>query len=755
MFADKIKSIYKGCNGIEIYSDYTADLGFTALEGNHIKISVEGSSYKDFTIGDDSFSGTELEYNEGYSGWTAACITAHSAQDDPIGIDASIPSEYAESNTRVAVYLIEGGSGENTYIHFGIRCYDYLNETFSYQTPFYLYDMSRNNTDNFYLIGLPGANPPGNVSWKWSRFDEMLHDCNTIRGAAPNDFVGEYYNITHITTNIPIFDSQAHAETYLLDPTETTGLLNAVAEVDPEEEYNEQFDFFYIRNKYGHNTRNVLTPNQNERNYRFYPYDATKRGGGKLALLWHQPTAAEPYTFVLKNWRHYDCFIGQNIDSESEDEFINTNDVIENYLDRSISFGASDYWTAFICKTNIPFFKNQETFEDYENDLVGIEAADNYQNLCRIDNSIMEADWAGTTRDTETETSYNGQSYGFGCRLYAISHTELSSLFIELFNPANVQTILDGCKLFGADGIMQGISGIMYIPITDLSDICGLGQLTHIQLGSWTAQNAEGRRITDNQGVINCGSFVMSETYGDFRDYEPYTELFIQLPMGAGFHQLDLSKYLGKEVTVKAALDITTAAICFMIFSNGILLDQFQGTCGASRPFSATDNNAYINNIVNAITGAGGVGSAVKGAQDIAGAATKLASSSGGVAALSAAGAAVGGTAVVAAGAASGIFSAYQIKNAVDNPPQIISGNLAGNLSYFSNKKVHFIIARKRTIRPENELALVGYPSGHGGVVGQFSGFLECSAFKLADGFTGTEAERSEIIEVMKGGIYI
>ena len=189
-----------------------------------------------------------------------------------------------------------------------------------------------------------------------------------------------------------------------------------------------------------------------------------------------------------------------------------------------------------------------------------------------------------------------------------------------------------------------------------------------------------------------------------------------------------------------------------MIFSNGILLDQFQGTCGASRPFSATDNNAYINNIVNAVTGAGGVGASVKSAGDVAGAATKLTSAGG---AFGAAGVVLGGAAVVATGAASGIFAGYQVKNAVDNPPQLVSGNLAGNLSYFSNKKVHFIIARKRTIRPENELAVIGYPSGHGALVGQFSGFLSCSAFKLADGFNGTEAERAEIMDIMKGGIYL
>ena len=82
-------------------------------------------------------------------------------------------------------------------------------------------------------------------------------------------------------------------------------------------------------------------------------------------------------------------------------------------------------------------------------------------------------------------------------------------------------------------------------------------------------------------------------------------------------------------------------------------------------------------------------------------------------------------------------------------------GNLSGNLSYYTVDKITFMIAKKRTIRAENELEAIGYPSGHGATVGSFSGFLSCSAFKMADGFTGTEAERNEIIEILKGGIYI
>jgi len=57
--------------------------------------------------------------------------------------------------------------------------------------------------------------------------------------------------------------------------------------------------------------------------------------------------------------------------------------------------------------------------------------------------------------------------------------------------------------------------------------------------------------------------------------------------------------------------------------------------------------------------------------------------------------------------------------------------------------------------RPENELDVYGYPSGRGGLIGSFSGFLKSSCVQLADGFVGSVQERNEILQMIAKGIYI
>lgn len=750
MLDNVIYKKYTDANGIEICDDYSARVGFIAREGDSIQISVGGDCYKDFTIVDEHFSGTKVQYNEGIYGWTYGCLTAHTDTGEQIGIETTIPAQYANDDIRVALYLVQGGSEEqhNTYIEFGKLTYDVVNMTYGNTTPFSLYDMSNNNQDNFYLIGYPGSNPPGNVQWLWSRFDEMIARCNTIRGLAPATYLRTYFNITRIATNVPIFDNYQHAHDYLADTSQTTGLLNSGTAPDPEEEYNEQFDYWFIKNKWGHNTRNPLSGSGEMSNYRFYP----KRNG--IAFVEHTPTASEPYDRILVNYSGYtNKFAAWN--ESDDDAFTEISEVGHNrFLTKNISFGSNDYYTCFGFDTNIPKWNTLQDAEDYFNGLKDISEAENYDYISRKDDAILNPDLPGTDIDESTDLGTNGMRYSYGNRIYQITNVELSNLMQELFDPANLQDILDGTKLFGSNN-MEAISGVMYIPLTDLSEICGLGSLANIKIGSWESQLAQGKRIIDNEGTIDCGSFFFNRVYKDFRDYEPYQLLFCNLPF-CGCHQLTISKYLDKTVNVSYNIDVTTGAIVCKLTADGILLDIFEGTCGASRPISATNNNAYINSIVNAITGASS--SASGSIEGITNATSQIGGAMGAGSTAAAGALAAGGTlglgVAATGGAASGIFTAYQVKNAVDNPPQMHRGSLAGNLAYNLNVKPTFLFFTKRTIRPELEQEIIGLPSSHGGKIGQFSGFLSCSAVKLAD-FDGTEAERAEIMEILKGGIYL
>ena len=558
-----------------------------------------------------------------------------------------------------------------------------------------------------------------------------------------NELLATYRYATSLATNIPIFDTMEHARAYLQDNSVLDGLLNGGTPTDPEEEYEKQFDFWYIKNVFGQNTR-TLTAYTHARNYRFYPLSVEK-----IALLKHTPTSSEPYNYMLVTDYEYSAKAAGAFEYD-DDDYTPAITWFDGCLKNSISFGEDDYYTVFKWDTNIPTIDTQEDVDDYFAGRKTIDqVATNWKDIQRQLNELVAPDLPGLDKDDETPTGSNGMVYTYGAKLYEVTNIELAALFSEMFTPQNLQAILDGNKLFGED-VFNAISNIVYLPLSDLSDICTfMSGTNNIWIGSWESHNAQGRLISKNDKKINCGSFYFADNFGDFRSYDPFQRFFAMIPF-CGFFELTVSKYVGKTVRCEIAIDITTGGVLAMLYANDILMDQFSGQCGASRPVTARDSATYFSNIVNAITGSAGTfGSAGKGAVQ---ASAKIAGAGSGAAL---AGGVAMGVGVAAVGAVGGTLKAYQIKEAIDSPPIMSSGALAGCMSYFSNTKVHFIVAQKKTVRPLNELETIGYPSNQGGTVGSFSGFLSCSAFKMADSFTGTKRELQMIYEIMKGGIYI
>ena len=736
------KWIYHHFQGIQISDEFGAEIGLRVSSGTTLKFYRDCKCYRDFTVDADGVRGEEV--TSGAPRYVGNTFLRPLTNSDILDSSFDPASSYDDDSFRVAICLSNVEPDTETDATSSIpSILFYIESTDTIDTSYTTVDdtnclsvlinettkvVTKNlntgseneqNYSLFYMTGNPGDYGISNYYISGQIFREFI-----------------------LSTNIPIFDTQEHAEAYLRNPSQTVGLLNESQE-DPEEAYDEQFDFWYLKNKWGHNTRNVDSSNNTAKNYRFYP----KRRG--ICFIKHTPTSAEPYDRILYNYSDYEAYFAAWGETADEDFEPNTGTITTHFLTKSISFGPNDYYTKFDFETNIPLWNNQEDADDYYNGLKDITEADNYAYIARQDNAILNPNLPGTDIDELTELGTNGMRYSYGNRLYEISNIELSNLMTELFQPATVQSVIDGNKLFGSN-TMEAVSGVIYIPLTSLDAVCELGSLANVKIGSWESQQAQGRRIIKNEGTIDCGSFFYNRTYNDYRDYEPYNLLFYNGPF-VGCHQLTVSKYIDRTVSCRYNIDITTGGIVCSLYADNILVDVFPGTCGASRPISATDNNAYINNVVSAITGASSQASgAIEGITNTVDVVGKAAS----VGAVTAGAAAFGGTLVAGGIGASGIYTAYQIKNAVDNPPQMHRGSLAGNLAYNLNTKPTFLFYSKRTIRPENELAVVGYPSGHGGTIGTFNGFLSCAAVKLAN-FTGSKAEESELFEILKGGIYI
>lgn len=576
----------------------------------------------------------------------------------------------------------------------------------------------------------------GFPAYETSPFYADLHPSWSVNCA--NNSTGE------LNTDLPIFATDADLLEYINSEGEIVEkMLNYAT---PEDGYEEKFAYWYVNNVYGKNTRTASSYTA-ARNFRFFPQSEQK-----IAFLTHRATSSAPYTLELQTDFSYVVKSAGAFDTDDGDFEDYGGSVPTTYLDKSISLG-NDYYTKFIFDTNIPIAGSQEDIDDYFAGRKTIqEIALNWDQIARQDDYLLDPEWQGTSKDSETPTGSNGMTYTYGSKLYEVSNIELAALFTEVFDPDNVQAILDGNKLFSSE-TLACINSITYFPLTSMSEVCEMGGTGNVWIGSWESQNCQGTRINKNNKKINIGTFQMSPTYNDFRDFEPYTRVYVQLPF-AGAHELTVSKYMGKAVKVEASIDITTGTILYLLYGNNILLDMFSGTCGAQRPFTARDSAQYISNVVNAVTGASNtMTSTSKGASDIANG-MSAASKAGISAEAVTAGGVVAGGVLIGAGAVSGVYKAYGLKNAIDNPPLISTGSLAGCAAYAANTKVSFIVAQKKTIVPANLQTILGRPSNQGGTVGSFTGYLKCSAFSMSN-FTGTKAELDEIYNIMAQGIYI
>lgn len=732
MFNNKLSWKHSTDNGFFVSDDSLAELGFTCALGNAFELGLEIDCLKDYTVNDEGVTGTKLTYNEGSWGATyhkLLTLQASGATGDPELMPCEMMSD--NPNLRIACYiqLNEHPTSGESYYSFGVRTYNISTHAFSNDPP----DRYRtlNSLFRFYTIATPYNNPPGYVTTAQIRWEEFITGANTPSGY--NFPYSDYFEEIKICTNIPLFDSQAHADAYLQDETNATidGILNYL-EPNPEEDYQKARNYKYAWNIYGHNTQSA-TAYSGFRNYRFYG------GNGKICFYRVKPTSNSPYTVKLYNYQSYTIKAAGVHESDDDDyETISSPELL--FLSKSIQFESNDYYTVFKFSTDLLVFGSQAQAQMWVDDLIDARAAENFNEVSRAYNELIDPGYGNP--DPGNDNGLNGQSYVHGARMWVMSSSQLNHFFDDIFNPANISDILDGTKLFGSNEI-GAIQGIAYFPI-NIDDVATVYATAHpIKIGSYQCPTAEGRYIMNNNKIIDCGSLFIAPVYNDYRDYR--IKLYISLPY-CGFHCLDpISKYMGKTLSVKYAVDITTGACTAYIYADGIYLgDSFDGFMASQRPLSGLDQTAWLNSVMGCVSSlatreTGMINSATEG---IAGAASGKVS--GGVG--------PGGAINLSMGATGDL---YKLSQAVKDTPMQTRGGFAGCLGFFGNQKIHIVTAQAKTVKPTLEQPLVGYPSHVSQTVGQFSGYLKCSYFKMADGFNGTLEELKEIVEMMQGGVYL
>ena len=267
-----------------------------------------------------------------------------------------------------------------------------------------------------------------------------------------------------------------------------------------------------------------------------------------------------------------------------------------------------------------------------------------------------------------------------------------------------------------------------------IADSLGLtGHLEEIMVGNMNS-GLTGYVYPDGVSTYHYGGgFKIEPYYGSYLDYEPYTTISIYIPY-IGVRPLNASRITGHTLKLAYTFDFGTRQITAHLGLDGNMtidggdlgnaLDQYTGSFGVSFPFSGSQNNQMVLNILQQ--------------------SSKVISSAGAIAG----GIATGNIASVGAGV-------YGMTTASGHLTAETYGSLTPTAGLYSPQIPYLIINRPVTAEPKDYRAREGYSAAYSGKVSGFSGFLKCATAEVPQSGTMTESENKEIVRLLKEGVYL
>lgn len=294
--------------------------------------------------------------------------------------------------------------------------------------------------------------------------------------------------------------------------------------------------------------------------------------------------------------------------------------------------------------------------------------------------------------------------------LYVPSATQLKDLANYMWN--NNLFDIDSFKKLFADPMdcVIGLSIVPYAVPTSGAVIVNVGNIpTGISMNKASAQFF----------ILDCGSINISEYFGSYLDYAPYTNIQIFLPY-IGYRELKIDECMaakpGMAVHLKYYIDILSGACTALIKCGRSMMFQFQGHCSVEIPFTGVE---WGNAIKSAIDGACAVGNL----------------------------AAENGNPINEVGALAN--SVMGSKPSIER-----SGHIGSAGGLIAGQHPYLIITRPRQCKPKNQNHYLGYPAFITENFGGISGFTQIEECRL-NGIKCNDEEMEEIMRLLKEGVIL
>ena len=292
----------------------------------------------------------------------------------------------------------------------------------------------------------------------------------------------------------------------------------------------------------------------------------------------------------------------------------------------------------------------------------------------------------------------------------------------------------------------------------------------------------------------NCGSVRLNEYWGSALDYSPNTKVSLMLPF-IGSVSLNTDEVMGHEIGVKYHVDLLSGSCVAMVTVDGSVYYQYTGECSVNVPLTGSDWSrvyaAVTGAVGTAITGgisAAGVGlsagavtsalssgvsknvkSAAMAGNTLARVSKELAGKKGVVQArqelidaMAASADAAKNAATASGNVSHGLITARLAGTINNTVGQVMgakagvshSGSISGAAGMLGVKVPYLLIEFPNQSLADNYKHYVGYPSNIEATLGSLSGYTEVEQV-IPEGFTGTDDELGELLDALKGGVYL
>lgn len=318
-----------------------------------------------------------------------------------------------------------------------------------------------------------------------------------------------------------------------------------------------------------------------------------------------------------------------------------------------------------------------------------------------------------------------------------------------------------------------------------------IGTARDIYIGNWKT-TIQMPPVLSQWYDFDCGVVTVQKYWGSALDYSPNTRIQLMLPF-IGSVSLNTDEVMGQQLGLKYRIDLLSGACVAMLTINGNVYYQWTGECSVAVPLTGAD----WSRIYSAVMGA--VGTAVAGVAGGMATASAAGSATSAIAAKSAAKSVheVGYLARSMEAIPKGVRGAPAMRQALNDAAQISidaakqaasapadvsngirtskilgainntvgqvmggknmvshSGTISGAAGMLGIRTPYLIIEYPNQSLAKDYKHFVGYPSNIYARLGTLTGYTEVEQV-IPSGIWGTDDELAELVEALKGGVYL